>query len=109
MDAITNAADRYALSFEDLSTEEKWRIRKAVLFGVGLAKSESVKTVQPSEEITDNHLMPFGKYINKRMGDIPAVYFMWLYDNGCNHAGVKKYIIDRFQTLKKEADKARRK
>lgn len=106
--SITDAADNYALGFKDLSTEVKFKIREAVLYGAKLSKAVIVKTVEPSEEITDNHPMPFGKYMGKRMIDVPGVYLIWLYDNDCNHAGVKKYIIDNFQGLKKEANKARR-
>jgi uncharacterized protein (DUF3820 family) len=108
MDLITNAADSYAMAFKELSTEEKWRIRKAVLYGASLTKVTPVKTVEPSEEITDNHAMPFGKYMGKKMIEVPAVYMMWLYDNNCNHAGVKKYIIDNFQAIKQEANKVKK-
>lgn len=30
--------------------------------------------------ITDDTLMPFGKYRGQRLGDIPDDYFEWLYD-----------------------------
>lgn len=54
-------------------------------------------------ELTDNSEMPFGKFKGKAMVDVPAKYLLWLFDNGCDHAGVKKYINDNLQVLKKEA------
>jgi len=58
--------------------------------------------------LTDSSLMPFGKYKNKTMANVPAVYLLWLYNNGCDHAGVKRYIIDNMQALIKEANAATR-
>lgn len=46
--------------------------------------------------------MPFGKYIGKAMINVPAVYLLWLHDNGCSHTGVRKYIINNLDILKKE-------
>jgi uncharacterized protein (DUF3820 family) len=31
-------------------------------------------------KMTDTSLMPWGKYKNKRLIDIPASYFIWLWD-----------------------------
>lgn len=47
--------------------------------------------------------MPFGKYQGKAMANVPAQYLIWLYNQGCNHPGVKKYILDNLEILKKEA------
>jgi uncharacterized protein (DUF3820 family) len=58
---------------------------------------------------TDHSLMPFGKHKDKAMINIPAVYLLWLYDNGCQHPGVKGYIEDNMDALKQEAKKAVRK
>ncbi len=55
------------------------------------------------KEITDNTPMPFGKYRGKPMIEIPAIYLLWLHDNSCDHAGVKKYIINNLEVLRKEA------
>jgi uncharacterized protein (DUF3820 family) len=54
-------------------------------------------------EIHDNSLMPFGKYIGKAMVDIPAKYLLWLFNEGCNHEGVRKYINENLDVLNKEA------
>lgn len=49
--------------------------------------------------------MPFGKYKDKAMVNVPAVYLLWLYNNGCNHAQVKAYIQNNLEVLKKEAER----
>lgn len=54
---------------------------------------------------TDYDLMPFGKFKGKSMANIPAHYLLWLHDNGCSHEGVKKYINNNLEALKKEAGK----
>lgn len=55
------------------------------------------------QQITDTTLMPFGKYAGKAMANVPAVYLLWLFDKGCNHEGVKRYILDNLDALKAEA------
>lgn len=32
------------------------------------------------KELTDDDLMPFGKYKNTPLGEVPYSYFVWLYD-----------------------------
>jgi uncharacterized protein (DUF3820 family) len=59
-------------------------------------------------EYNDNTPMPFGKYQGKTLINVPAVYLLWLYNNNCSHEGVKKYIVDNLEILKKEAEKVRR-
>lgn len=59
-------------------------------------------------QITDNTPMPFGKYSGKPMVDVPAKYLLWLFDNGCSHDGVKKYINDNLDCLRKEAGYSKR-
>lgn len=51
----------------------------------------------------DNSLMPFGRHLGKRLIEVPAKYLLWLYNAGCNHEGVRKYIIENLEVLKKEA------
>lgn len=52
--------------------------------------------------------MPFGKYRGTAMINVPAVYLMWLFDQGCTHDGVKRYILDNKTILEAEARKAKR-
>ena len=56
----------------------------------------------------DNTVMPFGKHKGKKMANVPAVYLLWLYGEGCNHEGVKKYIVANLSLLEQEAAKVRR-
>lgn len=58
--------------------------------------------IQP---FTDTSLMPFGKYKNKRLIDVPAVYLLWLYNNNCNHEGLMKYITENLESLNLEVSK----
>lgn len=58
--------------------------------------------------LTDNHPMPYGKYAGKRMGDVPAVYLLWLFDNGKCTPEVKSYVLVNMDGLKQEASKTKR-
>ncbi len=57
---------------------------------------------------TDNTPMPFGKYRDKAMVNVPAIYLLWLWDNGCDHEGVKNYIKANYTLLQNEAKQAKR-
>jgi uncharacterized protein (DUF3820 family) len=59
-------------------------------------------------ELTDSSPMPFGKYRGKPMIDVPAHYLLYLFNDGCNHPDVKKYILDNLEALKKEAGHVKR-
>lgn len=39
------------------------------------------------------------------MANVPAPYLLWLFNNGCDHAGVKRYIIENLELLQKENSK----
>ena len=58
------------------------------------------------KSMTDSSLMPFGRYKGKKMIEVPGVYLMWLFNNACDHPGVKQYITDNLQALKNEAARA---
>jgi uncharacterized protein (DUF3820 family) len=58
--------------------------------------------------VTDATPIPFGKYKGKAMANVPAIYLLWLYDNGCSHEGVKRYIINNLDGLRKEAANVKR-
>ena len=105
MDAvqIEKESYNYAMQFENLPTEIKFQIKKAVEHGIRLAERYYPNEAVMQQEIDDNSIMPFGKFKGKKMVNIPAHYFLWLYDNGCSHEGVKKYIINNLDGLRKEA------
>jgi uncharacterized protein (DUF3820 family) len=52
--------------------------------------------------MTDQDLMPFGKYKGEKMEKVPASYLLWLRDQGCSHSGVRKYIEDNETVLVSE-------
>ena len=47
--------------------------------------------------------MPFGKFKGRPMANVPAPYLLWLYNNNCNHQGVKRYIVSNLELLNREA------
>lgn len=51
------------------------------------------------KELTDNNIIPFGKYKGCKLANIPDEYLIWLYDNDkCNSMeGLKEYILDNFK------------
>lgn len=54
----------------------------------------------------DTDLMPFGKYKNKPMQDVPASYLHWLWQEGLKHEvatnPIASYIEQNIHALKKE-------
>lgn len=52
--------------------------------------------------MTDQDLMPFGKYKGERMEKVPASYLLWLRDQGCTHPEVKSYIEENETVLLSE-------
>lgn len=63
-----------------------------------------------SEQVGDGHtpyddddLMPFGKYKNERMMDVPASYFHWLWQNRpISDRRIELYIKENLDALKEE-------
>lgn len=53
--------------------------------------------------ITDDSLMPFGKYQGTKMANVPASYLLWLHDQGQVFGAMKEYLIDNLDALKMEA------
>lgn len=58
--------------------------------------------------LNDQSLMPFGKYIGKPMANVPAIYLLWLFDNGCTHNAVRVYISENIEALRKEAGRIKK-
>jgi uncharacterized protein (DUF3820 family) len=60
--------------------------------------------------LTDNDPMPFGKYKNEKMANVPASYLLWIYDEwtlpnprfGFQNKEVKAYIEENLDVLKSE-------
>jgi len=49
--------------------------------------------------ITDESLMPWGKYKGDKMINVPASYLLWLYDMEKVYGEVKEYIKDNLEVL----------
>lgn len=64
------------------------------------------------EKLTDNSLMPFGKYRGYKMANVPASYLIFIYENFTINEHLKKYIGNNMDSLRhkvKLANKAIRK
>lgn len=60
--------------------------------------------------LKDGDEMPFGKYGGEKLGDVPASYLLWCYEQEWIHdwPGVRDYIKDGINWLKDEAKRERR-
>lgn len=56
--------------------------------------------------MNEESIMPWGKHIGKKMKNIPAAYFLFLYDKNylTGAQDVLKYITDRLPDLRKRAE-----
>jgi len=60
--------------------------------------------------MSDDYVMTFGKYNGHKIGEVPAGYLLWLWDNGMwdDHVRgaandpVRQYIIQHFHALETE-------
>ena len=52
--------------------------------------------------ITDDSIMPWGKYKGEKMANVPASYLMWCYNNNKCSPSVKEYIQDNLDVFKEE-------
>ena len=60
---------------------------------------------------TDKTLIPFGKHIDTPLGDVPADYLLWCYDQKDimrKRPGLRAYIESGLVHLKEEAAKSKR-
>jgi len=53
--------------------------------------------------LTDNDIMPFGKYKGKKLIDIPANYLLFLHSNKSTNQDILDYIEDNLDALKEES------
>lgn len=60
------------------------------------------------QKLTDQSPMPWGKYRGRSLGNIPASYFIWLYEewglknSGEMHRPLREYVEDNMKALKLE-------
>jgi uncharacterized protein (DUF3820 family) len=55
----------------------------------------------PQKKLTDIDPMPFGKYRNVKMIDVPASYLLWYLENGLK-GNVMDYCIENKEVLLQE-------
>ncbi len=55
--------------------------------------------------LTDESLMPNGKYVGVKMANVPAFYLIWCYDNDRLNGDVKAYVKENYDVLQSEANK----
>lgn len=54
--------------------------------------------------MTDNSLMPFGKYRGEKMANVPADYLIWIFENNKCTPAVAKYIAENLSVIKSEIE-----
>ena len=112
---VLTEAFNFAQSFDNTIVEERFRLQQAVLHGYSIIDQNIIQNIiTMSQETTpksfdDNSIMPFGKFKGKQMANIPAPYFLWLYNEGCSHTGVRLYIQENLEGLKQEAGQVSKK
>lgn len=52
--------------------------------------------------LNDDSIMPWGKYKGTKLGNVPAEYLMWLYENDKCDKAVKEYIEDNLDVIQIE-------
>ena len=52
--------------------------------------------------LDDNSLMPFGKYKDEKLANVPASYLLYAYDNFNIWQNLKDYIDDNRDVLESE-------
>lgn len=55
--------------------------------------------------LTDESLMPWGKYKGTKMPNVPDEYLLWLHDEKKCNGEVLNYIEDNLDALRKNASK----
>lgn len=53
-------------------------------------------------KLTDNSIMPFGKYQGHTMANVPASYLIWIFENNKCTKEVAIYISENLENLKLE-------
>lgn len=57
--------------------------------------------------LNDDSKMPFGKYKGEKIGNIPADYLLWLYENNKCDKSVREYIEDYMDVIKVEIKRSK--
>ena len=52
--------------------------------------------------MTDESIMPIGKYKGQKLANIPAEYLLWLLENGNTYGELKQYLIENKEVFVSE-------
>jgi uncharacterized protein (DUF3820 family) len=52
--------------------------------------------------MTDESIMPFGKYKGEKLANVPDEYLLWLYENGKCFGELKLYIKENLDVISVE-------
>jgi uncharacterized protein (DUF3820 family) len=52
--------------------------------------------------MTDESIMPIGKYKGEKMANVPSEYLLWLYENGNIYGELKQYLKENIDVIKSE-------
>lgn len=58
--------------------------------------------------MTDTSRMPFGKYKNEKMANVPADYLLWLHKESKCFGELKEYIEENMSVLEDEIAQRRK-
>ncbi len=58
-------------------------------------RNVNLKKLEDMKKLTDESLMPWGKYKGYSMENVPASYLIWLYENRKCDEQVKNYIMKK--------------
>jgi uncharacterized protein (DUF3820 family) len=65
-------------------------------------RSNNNESTKKLKAMTDDSVMPFGKYKGEKMSNIPASYLLWLFENSTTKNEVYFYIKDNLDVIKAE-------
>lgn len=57
--------------------------------------------------MTDNSIMPFGKFKGEKLANVPHWYLIWLHKENKAFGDLKKYIDENLQVLEEEAKRTK--
>lgn len=52
--------------------------------------------------MTDDSIIPFGKYAGQKLANVPPDYLLWLYENDKCFGELKTYIKENLEVIQSE-------
>lgn len=88
---------------DDYHTVESGPHLKAICNGCG----SYIKFIPREKKFTDTTPMPFGMHKGKALANVPADYFIYLYDNNLQPGKLRDYIEENLTALRQEVHRGR--